>query len=175
MVSLSSLTTLLAFSALLEHVASVVSAQGLIFAPLETPGCAATPAMVQAGHMAVTDPACLAAEDEPGCNLFGIQGCRACALMPGYVEDEVPPCDALEVFEHPAESDDWQPVIDSGVHSTESSDAGQYVPAVIDVLTDPFSATTSSSWTGSADNSDDGDDAVLDKQDGSDVAGRLRG
>ncbi|KAE8888305.1 hypothetical protein PF005_g30926 [Phytophthora fragariae] len=149
--------------------------------------------MVYAGVMAITDPACLESSEEPGCNLFGVPDCRACALMPEAVSADSPPCELLVVFNQESAAvagedcgecepevppplspaDAAQPVGTTG--SDESSAQEDYVPIVIVLPTDVFIEVESSVWTdsGSSSGFDDDSDAG-GEQDTSNVGRRLR-
>ncbi|KAL4106724.1 hypothetical protein PRIC1_004771 [Phytophthora ramorum] len=126
--------------------------------------------MVHDGVMAITDPTCLEGNDQPGCNLFGLPDCRACALVTEAVADNVPPCELLDL-ESEAFGDvpvkegdciDCEPLVPpplqprESAHPPESSEEEDYVPIVIVLPTDIFIETESSDWSDSEE-SDNGE------------------
>ncbi|EGZ23493.1 hypothetical protein PHYSODRAFT_310799 [Phytophthora sojae] len=201
MVCVQTLLKVLAFCAL--NVSLLPRAQANIVLVLpDDPACRSTPDMVYAGVMAITDPACLDSNEDPGCNLFGIPDCRACALLPEAASPDTPPCELLVVFnqesidnafgdEPPVSTEDCSdcepdvppPLVPSNPVDPiepvetpdESSEPEDYVPIVIVLPTDVFIETESSIWAdsdSSADYDDDSDGGG--EQGGIDTGRRLR-
>ncbi|KAG1687373.1 hypothetical protein DVH05_005245 [Phytophthora capsici] len=93
MPSLQTMLKLCAFLTLHGRLVSKTQAQ----VP-DDPSCRATLQMAHDGLMAVTDPTCLVANGEPGCDLFGLPDCRVCALTSESLDDDIPLCDSLDIF-----------------------------------------------------------------------------
>ncbi|KAG6592560.1 uncharacterized protein IUM83_10684 [Phytophthora cinnamomi] len=196
MVSIQTLLKALAFCVLNASLLPRAQADIVLVLP-EDPACTSTPDLVYAGIMAITDPACLDSSEDPGCNLFGIPDCRACALVPEAVTSDSPPCKLLVVFnqdalqgEQPANSrncNDCEPEVPlplvpgssvDSVKSVETADANEssgqedYVPIVIVLPIEVFIETESSVLVDSESSSDYDDDS--DAGDESNVGRRLR-
>jgi len=180
MVGIHTLLKALAFCALNPS----LLAQAQVIFVLPDPSCSATPEMVHAGLLAFTDPNCLEPTDEPGCNLFGLPDCRACALLPDAVADNVPPCELLDIFTQESEELGGEPVDCEGcdcepgmprmpVEADRPTDSSEedYVPIVIVLPTDIFIEAESSLWT---DSDESGSGESDDGEDGQDDARRLR-
>ncbi|GMF22464.1 unnamed protein product [Phytophthora lilii] len=199
MTCIQSLLKVVAFCALNASLLHSARAQLVVVVP-EDPACRATPDMVYAGLMAVTDPACLATTQEPGCNLFGIPDCRACALMPEGTSTEAPSCELLDVFKQESEAFGSDPVSPEDCNcepqvppplvpatpvephdpvettdSTEASEEEDYAPIVIVLPTDIFIEAESSVWADSEGSSEPGDESEAgDEEDEPNVYRRLR-
>ncbi|KAL3673140.1 hypothetical protein V7S43_002435 [Phytophthora oleae] len=139
----------------------------------EDPSCRATLEMLHNGLMAVTDPTCLVANGEPGCDLFGLPDCRVCALTPDSIDDDVSLCELLDIFNHDIGEESLSdegfndkpqippPVVPVNpvdpiepVEPVESSGEEDYVPIVIVLPTDVFIEPESSIWDDSEGSTD---------------------
>lgn len=157
----------------------------------EDPSCRTTPEMVHDGLMAVTDPNCLVANDEPGCNIFGLPDCRVCALMPEGIAYDVLPCELLDIFNEESEAlgeesvngedCDYEPLLPpplipaktvGATDPAESSAEEDYVPIVIVLPTDVIIEPESSIWADSE--SSDYGEAEVEQGENSHVTRHLR-
>ncbi|KAK1933595.1 hypothetical protein P3T76_011809 [Phytophthora citrophthora] len=195
-----SIQTLLKVSAFCTFNASLLSRTHAQVS--EDPSCRATLEMIHNGLMAVTDPTCLVANGEPGCDLFGLPDCRVCALTSESLDDDIPLCESLDIFNHddtPGEESladegfNDEPLVPPPVvpvtpvdpiepvepvepvepaNPTEPSVEEEYVPTVIVLPSDELIEPESSIWDDSEGSSDFTDDSA--SRDEQDSARRLR-